>query len=306
MWNTRVFTPVFGVYDADAKKDEIMKNIPQISVLMSVYNQKKPEQLEAAIQSVLKQTFTDFEFIIYNDGSDEETSARLQKYIDVDKRIRLIEDEVNRGLAYSLNACIDVAKGKYLARMDDDDICDPDRFMVQYDYLERHKDIALVGCNAKLIDDKGVWGIRQMPEYPDEKSFLRFSPFIHPTVMIRREVLEATNGYNASKETLRCEDYELFMRLWKEGYKGYNIQLDLFSYREERTSYKKRKFKYRMDEMRLRYRNFKELGLLFPFGWVYVLRPVLAAFVPGAFILQMKKMKHLQDKKYERKQIETT
>lgn len=306
MWNTRVFTPVFGVYDADAKKDEIMKNIPQISVLMSVYNQKKPEQLEAAIQSVLKQTFTDFEFIIYNDGSDEETSARLQKYINVDKRIRLIEDEVNRGLAYSLNACIDVAKGKYLARMDDDDICDPDRFMVQYDYLERHKDIALVGCNAKLIDDKGVWGIRQMPEYPDEKSFLRFSPFIHPTVMIRREVLEATNGYNASKETLRCEDYELFMRLWKEGYKGYNIQLDLFSYREERTSYKKRKFKYRMDEMRLRYRNFKELGLLFPFGWVYVLRPVLAAFVPGAFILQMKKMKHLQDKKYERKQIETT
>lgn len=305
MWNTRVFTPVFGVYDADAKKDEIMKNIPQISVLMSVYNQKKPEQLEAAIQSVLKQTFTDFEFIIYNDGSDEETSARLQKYIDVDKRIRLIEDEVNRGLAYSLNACIDVARGKYLARMDDDDICDPDRFMVQYDYLERHKDIALVGCNAKLIDDKGVWGIRQMPEYPDEKSFLRFSPFIHPTVMIRREVLEATNGYNASKETLRCEDYELFMRLWKEGYKGYNIQLDLFSYREERTSYKKRKFKYRMDEMRLRYRNFKELGLLFPFGWVYVLRPVLAAFVPGAFILQMKKMKHLQDKKYERKQIET-
>lgn len=306
MWNTRVFTPVFGVYDAEAKKDEIMKNIPQISVLMSVYNQKKPEQLEAAIQSVLKQTFTDFEFIIYNDGSDEETSARLQKYIDVDKRIRLIEDEVNRGLAYSLNACIDVAKGKYLARMDDDDICDPDRFMVQYDYLERHKDIALVGCNAKLIDDKGVWGIRQMPEYPDETSFLRFSPFIHPTVMIRREVLEATNGYNASKETLRCEDYELFMRLWKEGYKGYNIQLDLFSYREERTSYKKRKFKYRMDEMRLRYRNFKELGLLFPFGWVYVLRPVLAAFVPGAFILQMKKMKHLQDKKYERKQIETT
>ena len=80
MWNTRVFTPVFGVYDADAKKDEIMKNIPQISVLMSVYNQKKPEQLEAAIQSVLKQTFADFEFIIYNDGSDEETSARLQKY----------------------------------------------------------------------------------------------------------------------------------------------------------------------------------------------------------------------------------
>lgn len=283
-----------------------MKKAPQISVIMSVYNQKKPEQLDAAIQSVLQQTYTDFEFIIYNDGSDAEVSAHLQKYIKVDKRIRLIEDEVNRGLAYSLNACIDVAEGKYLARMDDDDICDPDRFMVQYDYMERHPEIAYIGCNAKLMDEKGVWGIRQMPEYPDEKSFLRYSPFIHPTVMIRREVLENENGYNASKETLRCEDYELFMRLWKRGYKGHNIQLDLLSYREERASYKKRKFCYRMDEMRLRYRNFKELGLLFPFGWCYVLRPVVAAFVPAGVIMSLKKIKHLQDKSYERETVETT
>ena len=145
-----------------------MKKAPQISVIMSVYNQKKPEQLDAAIQSVLQQTYTDFEFIIYNDGSDAEVSAHLQKYIKVDKRIRLIEDEVNRGLAYSLNACIDVAEGKYLARMDDDDICDPDRFMVQYDYMESHPEIAYIGCNAKLMDEKGVWGIRQMPEYPDK------------------------------------------------------------------------------------------------------------------------------------------
>ena len=280
-----------------------MEKIPLISVIMSVYNQKDKKQLEEAIQSVLKQTFHDFEFIIYNDGSDREVSEYLRKYIETDKRIRLIEDPINRGLAYSLNACIDVAKGKYLARMDDDDICDPDRFRVQYEFLEKHSEIAYVGCNAKLIDEKGVWGIRQMPEYPEEKSFLRFSPFIHPTVMIRREILENENGYNASKDNLRCEDYELFMRLMKRGYRGHNIQLNLFSYREEQNSYKKRKFKYRMDEMRLRYHNFKELGLLFPLGWVYVLRPVVAAFVPAKVILNLKKIKHFRDKKDEREPI---
>lgn len=276
-----------------------MKEEPRISVIMSVYNQKNKEQLELAIQSVLKQTFQDFEFIIYNDGSDREVSEYLQEYAKFDRRIRLIEGEVNHGLAYSLNACIDIAKGKYLARMDDDDVCDPDRFMVQFHFMEKHSEISYVGCNAKLIDSKGVWGIRQMPEYPNERSFLRFSPYIHPTIMIRREVLERENGYNDSVENLRCEDYELFMRLTKRGYQGHNIQLNLFSYREEQNSYKKRKFQYRMDEMRLRYRNFKELGILFPIGWAYVLRPVVAAFVPAGIILNLKKIKHCRDKKYE-------
>lgn len=276
-----------------------MKKTTEISVIMSVYNQKNAEMLDTAIQSVLQQTFSDFEFIIYNDGSDEEVSEQLKKYIEVDKRIRLIEGEENHGLAYSLNACIRHASGKYLARMDDDDVCDPDRFLVEYDYLEKHPEIAYVGCNAKLMDGNGVWGVRKMPENPEEKSFLRYSPFIHPTIMIRRDVLEKVDGYNASKEHLRCEDYELFMRMYMLGYRGYNIQLPLFYYREEQFSYRKRKFCYRRDEMRLRYRNFKELGILFPFGWCYVIRPIVAAFIPDRMILQLKKIKHFWDRGYE-------
>lgn len=276
-----------------------MEKTTKISVIMSVYNQKDKERLDQAIHSVLNQTFTEFEFIIYNDGSDGEVSEQLKNYIQVDKRIRLIEGAENHGLAYSLNACIDNARGKYLARMDDDDICDPDRFWVEYDYLENHPEIAYVGCNAKLIDEKGVWGVRTMPENPDEKAFLRYSPFIHPTVMIRKDVLEKVDGYNASKGHLRCEDYELFMRLYQLGYRGYNIQIPLFSYREERFSYKKRKFCYRLDEARLRYRNFKALKMLFPFGWCYVLRPIVAALIPGRLILQMKKIKHYWDRGYE-------
>lgn len=271
------------------------KNLsPAISVIMSIYNQKNPERLQKAIFSILNQTFHDFEFIIYNDGSDDEIYERLLEYAKLDERIVILHNSVNQGLAYSLNACIEVAKGKYLARMDDDDISAANRFRIQYDYLEKHSEIAFVGCNATLIDDEGVWGHRIMPEIPTKNDYLRFSPFIHPTVMIRRSVLEAGNIYNTSKETLRCEDYELFMRLNKAGYIGYNIQHELFSYREDNLSYHKRKLKNRVAEMKVRYTNFKELGLLSPKGLLYVIRPLISALVPSQIILHIKQSYHKQ------------
>ncbi len=269
---------------------------PKISVIMSIYNQWNKIQLEEAVESVLKQTFSDFEFIIYNDGSDQVVFEYLQKYAALDERIVLINNSVNHGLAYSLNTCIDVAKGKYLARMDDDDICAPDRLMAQYEFMEAHPEIAYVGCNAMLIDDKGVWGIRRMPENPGKQDFLRFSPFIHPTVMIRRSIFDGTTAYRSSKATWRCEDYELFMRLYKLGHRGCNMQQELFFYREDRKSYKKRKLKYRIDEMRLRYRNFSEMGLMYPFGWLFVVRPLVAAFIPSGIIYVIKKLYHKQEK----------
>lgn len=271
---------------------------------MSIYNQKNMEHLEEAIMSILRQSFADFEFIIYNDGSDSETAAYLRKYEELDDRVVLIDNPVNHGLAYSLNTCIDVARGRYLARMDDDDISAGNRLQIQYDYMENHPDIAYVGCNAGLLDKHGVWGYRAMPENPDASSFLKCSPFIHPTVMIRRKIFEESDAYHASKENWRCEDYELFMRLHKLGYKGRNIQKNLFFYREDRDSYTKRKFCYRMNELRLRYRNFKELGILYPFGWLYVLRPLVAAAVPGSFIYQVKKLYHRQDILYEKRKLE--
>ncbi len=280
-----------------------MKKPPMVSVIMSIYNQWNKEYLRDSILSVLGQTFSDFEFIIYNDGSDEDMRRHLLTYAELDPRIVIIDNPVNHGLAYSLNTCIDVAKGKYLARMDDDDICEPNRFQVQVDYLESHSEVSFVGCNAKLINDEGVWGHREMPEDPGKNSFLRFSPYIHPTVMIRREIFDTHSAYRSSKETWRCEDYELFMRLMKLGHRGHNIQQELFRYREDNVSYKKRKMKYRIDEMRLRYRNFSEMGLMYPFGWLYVIRPVVAGCVPSWMILGVKKLYH-QVKKVREKRVE--
>lgn len=274
---------------------------PAISVIMSIYNQWNKAQLEEAVMSVLSQKFTDFEFIIYNDGSDKAVYEYLCKYARIDERIVLIDNPVNHGLAYSLNTCIDVARGKYLARMDDDDICTPDRLWVQHEYMEAHPEVAYIGSNAYLLDEKGNWGIRKMPENPGKQDFLRYSPFIHPTVMIRRSIFDGTTAYRSSKETWRCEDYELFMRLWKLGHRGCNIQKALLYYREDRNSYKKRKWKYRMDEMRLRYRNFSELRILYPLGWLYVIRPLLAGIVPSALTLGVKKLYHKRERSHEKR-----
>lgn len=262
----------------------------KISVIMGIYNQQNTEQLSEAIHSVLEQSFREFEFIIYNDGSDVDVTEYLRECSRLDDRIRFIDCPVNHGLAYSLNSCIGVARGKYIARMDGDDICMPKRLQIQYDYLEQHPEIAFVGGNAGLIEGNDIWGVRRMPERPNARDFLRYSPYIHPSVMIRRSVFEETEGYHTERETLRCEDYELFMRLWRLGYQGCNLQQELLLYREDHDSYQRRRWRYRIDEMKLRYRNFKELHILFPDGWIYVLRPLAAAIVPGNLILGAKKL----------------
>ncbi len=290
-----------GFYER-ADMDE--RSAPKVSVIMSIYNQWNSEYLDQAIMSILNQTFGDFEFIIYDDGSDPLICRLLEKYEQLDNRVVLIHSAENCGLAYSLNTCINVAKGKYLARMDDDDISDPERLAVQYKYMEEHPEIAYAGCNARLIDAEGVWGHRVMPEFPLKHSFLRYSPFIHPSVMIRRSIFDTQEAYRHSKDTWRCEDYELFMRLMRLGYRGANIQQELFGYREDAASYRKRKFRYRMDEMKLRYRNFKELDMLYPAGWLYVIRPLAAAVVPSGVTYMAKKLYHRQSRIREKNKEE--
>ena len=137
----------------------------QVSVIMGVYNQWNREALQKAVKSILNQTLTDFEFIIYDDGSDPEVAGYIRELEKLDERIVLIGKEENHGLAFSLNMCIGAAKGKYIARMDADDIALPERLQVQYDFMEQHKEYAWCGCNTRLFDENGVWGERKMPEF---------------------------------------------------------------------------------------------------------------------------------------------
>lgn len=265
--------------------------MPEISVIMGVYNQLNRDELFSSVESILNQTFQDFEFIIYDDGSKPEATKMLKEVEKLDPRIVLIGKDKNHGLAFSLNQCIKVAKGKYIARMDADDISYPTRFEKQKAFLDANPDISWVGCNMELFDNNGVWGKRNHPAFPTEKDFLAHSPYPHPTVMYRAEIFDKYRGYNVSDEFLRCEDYELFMRFTKQGMKGANLQEYLFCYREDMVTYNRRNKTARINEMKCRYRGFKEMGILFPFGWFYVLRPLLANLIPRGMIA---KIKHLE------------
>lgn len=262
--------------------------LPKISVIMGVYNMASCEDiLHAAIKSILEQSYKDFEFIICDDGSSDDTYSLLQGFSLKDSRIVLLQNKCNIGLAATLNKCIKYAKGKFIARMDSDDMSDKLRLEKELDFLEKHTEFAMVGSCVNLFSANGVWGIRDVEEYPAKKSFLFNSPFVHPSIMMRKKVFVELGGYRVAKETLRAEDYDLFMRLYALGYRGYNLQENLLSYREDDNAYKKRKYKYRIDETIVRYIGFKKLGLL-PRYVLYVVKPLIVGLVPQSIINKLK------------------
>ena len=262
-----------------------------VSVIMGIYNdQLEEEQLDAAVQSVLDQTYEDFEFIIYDDGSVPEVSDHILSLGMRDERIIVTGSRYNNGLGFSLNRCIELARGKYIARMDADDESLPERFKKQIEFLENNPQYSWCGTNALLFDDQGEWEHTTRPEIPRIEDFYRFSPYIHPSVMYRANLFygeedadadrKKENYYSEIREALRCEDYEIFMRLMQMGYLGYNLQEELFRYRVDRSNYHKRSLGDCVNEAKIRYRSFERMGLGLPEKLIYSARPVVSFFVP--------------------------
>lgn len=191
---------------------------PKISVVMSVYNGER--YLRQSVESILKQTFDDFEFIIIDDGSTDNASGILEEYQKSDSRIRLLRQE-NMGLTRSLNRGINLAKGEYIARMDSDDISTPERLAKEVGFLDENTEFVLVGSWADVIDDGGaskiVW---KSPHYPASDLMCRWrllfnNCFMHSSVMFRREAVLKLGGYD---ENLRQgQDYDLWVKMAAAG-----------------------------------------------------------------------------------------
>ena len=277
---------------------------PLVSVIMGVYNQMDADTMLTAVNSILNQTYENLEFLIWDDGSCKEAASQVAALEKLDSRIRVKLCDTNNGLAFCLNECILRAKGKYIARMDADDFSLPTRIEKQVEFLEEHPEFAWCGTNAELFDESGVWGKRPYPEVPVKSDYLRYSPFVHPSVVFRADIFNEHRGYLAVEETLRCEDYEIFMHLMKRGLQGYNLQDYLFRYRETKDSYRKRKAKYRINEAKTRYKLYKDNKMLFPIGWMYVLRPIVACIIPPAFIEFIKRSEGVFNKSYEERPAE--
>ena len=182
----------------------------RVSVVMSVYNGEK--YLGEAIESILKQTFTDFEFIIIDDGSRDNSLAIVHDYVRQDERIQIIEHRKNQGLSVSLNKGIRVARGEYIARMDADDISIPDRIAYQVAYLDANPHIDVCGSWLEMIGDR----MGQVVEFPlDHTSIylqmLFSNPIAHPTVMVRA-ISAAKNSMLYDEDVRYAQDYELWTR----------------------------------------------------------------------------------------------
>jgi hypothetical protein len=201
---------------------------PKVSVVMSVYNSGK--YLREAADSILGQTFRDFEFIIVDDGSTDSTWAILTSYND--PRIVLVRNEENIGLTRSLNKGLAVASGEYVARMDADDISLPHRFEKQVAFLKKHSGIGILGSICQRIDTNGrEQGLHQAPtnDLQIRWTSLLANPFWHPTVMIRRDVL-TQNGLNYDEAFQTAQDYDLWTRTLKYT-RGANLSEPLIQYR---------------------------------------------------------------------------
>ncbi len=207
---------------------------PVISVVMPVLNGDK--YLRLAIESILNQTFKDFEFIIINDGSTDSTEDVVQAFSD--PRVVCIKNEVNLGLSKSFNIGIRAAQGEYIARMDADDIALPTRFEKQLEFLKAHPHIGIVGSSILLIDEAGkVRKRHRMPtEHLDIKWKSLFStPLLHPTVMGKAAIFK-NNPYDES--LTNSEDYELWSRLlFEKSVRFANLPEALLKYRVFKKSF---------------------------------------------------------------------
>jgi glycosyltransferase involved in cell wall biosynthesis len=185
--------------------------MPALSVVMSVYNGER--FLAEAVESILRQTFSDFEFIIIDDGSTDQTPAILADYARRDARLRVLPQS-NRGRAESLNRGIHVAAAPLIARMDADDIALPLRFEKQMDFIASHPRVGLLGAGIDLVttDGRRIDSFSPPAEDRDLRvAMLRNNPFRHPTMVMRKEVVVSVGGYR--KALLDCDDFDLWLRM---------------------------------------------------------------------------------------------
>lgn len=255
----------------------------KVSIIMGVYN--CAATLEESIDSILAQTYQDWEFVICDDGSTDDTLAIVERYAAADpKRFLVLKNEKNMGLNATLNRCLLAAQGSYIARQDGDDISVPNRFEKEVAFLDTHPEYAFVSSNMSFFDEQGTWGEWKNPEKPQRKDFFRNSPcFCHAPCMIRREAFLHVGGYTERDRYLRCEDVNLWYKLYAAGFLGYNIQEPLYAMRDDLNAYKRRTIRNRMNIILTEWDGMRSLGCRLhesPYFLKKAAKHIILAFLP--------------------------
>lgn len=265
---------------------------------MGVYNIENEKILRTSINSILNQTYKDIEFIICDDGSTDDTYYILEQICKSDSRIKLIKNSVNMRASGARNRCLKEAKGEFIAIMDADDYSLPERLESQIEFLIQNNEFDFVGCRGKYFEDKinNNTGEYWYCEYPEKKDFLVTLPFVHASIIFKKDALLKAGGYSMNKKVNRSEDYDLIMRMYAMGYKGANIDKALYYIRQDEKTFKRRKYRYRINEAIVKYEGFKRLKLM-PIGIIFAIKPLIVGLIPIGLLNLIK------DKYYKMKRM---
>ena len=264
---------------------------------MGIYNCE--DTLAKAIDSILQQTYTDWELIMCDDCSTDGTYALAEKYSkQYPDKIILLKNESNKKLAYTLNHCLKYAKGKYIARMDGDDISVPERLEKQIAFLENNPEYQLVGTLMQRFNEDGLADVEIKVEKPDKYSMLGQPPFNHATILTYKYVYDELGGYTVEPRTERGQDYDLWFKFFAKGYKGYNLQEALYLVKEDIGAIKRRTMKVRLQVLKTTKIGYKMLGFPKRYYIKTALLTYLKCLIP-AWLMQ--KYRNRQKKQYQKK-----
>ncbi len=250
----------------------------RISVLMGIYN--CASTLSEALDSLYAQTFQDFQIILCDDGSKDDTYAIAKRYAEQHTNIILISNDENKGLNYTLNHCLEYADTEYCARMDGDDISLPTRFEKEIRFLDSHPEYAIVSCPMIYFDEGGDFLIGKKEGEPSINSYVKTNFFCHAPCMIRTEAYKKVGGYTVSPKLLRVEDYHLWAKMYVAGYRGFNLPECLYKMRDDRNAIMRRTWKARKNEMYVKYIGAKMLQIPW-YYMIYIIKPLFAYLMPS-------------------------
>lgn len=260
---------------------------PKITVLMAEYNTDTGYLVEA-ITSILHQTFKDFEFIIIDDCGKNKLASIASELGD--SRIRIIKNAKNMGLVYSLNNGIKHARGKYIVRMDSDDIAMPERIEKLYGYITAHPEYDVVGSRVMEISDNGNVGILGSESEKINKLVMHGDVPIHPSIIVKTDVLRSLGGYENYN---RAEDLALWCKMLIAGKRIYVIDSVLLKYRVNKSDYSKRKLANRWGEIKARINFYPQMGASL-FDYLYILKNIVSGMMPNFLVIQYRKKFVLQ------------
>lgn len=253
--------------------------MPRVSVIMGIYNCENT--LRAAIESILEQTYTDWELIMCDDASSDHTAEIAYEFVErYPDKVILLQNDANKKLAYSLNRCLERSKGEYIARMDADDLNLPTRYEKQVQFLDEHPEYAVVSCRAIIFDENGDRGIREKEGEPPKDCILTGLPFMHPTIMMRKSAYDLLGGYTVAKWTEKGQDANLWFKFTAAGLRGYTLGEPLYRYHESTSDLKRRTLKQAFYRSQNRYYGYKIINAPKRY-YIFALKPILSALTPN-------------------------